>query len=1498
MSITRNPADSGLEQSRPPEHALACVGVNIGALTVKAVALRGDEKIAQVRAHQGRPREVLQEMLAATDFAEAGFFGVSGPLGHLSEVAAIQRALQELDAEFDAVVSLGGESFLVYLVADKRIIHLLAHNKCAAGSGEFLVQQIGRMGLGLETAICRSFAGQVVPLAARCSVHCKSDITHKLNRNEATPEDILRTLHDGMASKVIALLEKAQRELPRVLLIGGVSRNAAMLAALREHQPGTVFVVRPESPWLEAWGSALLTRDEPLYRSPQLSVPAGLARLPPLRLPAGRVQVIAAPPRPPPPDHPLVLGLDAGSTTTKAVLLDPATRGVVAAHYARTRGDPVAAARECVQALARQAGNHRVSLAATTGSARELVGAYLGTEHVFNEISAQAAGASHFDPEVDTIFEIGGQDAKYIRLRHGVPMDYAMNNACSAGTGSFLEESAQGDLGIAVGDIAGLALAAPAPVQFKATCAAFINSDIRLAQQQGHSREDIVAGLVYAIATNYLTKVKGQRPVGKKIFLQGGVALNHALGAAFAQSLDRPVVIPPHPELLGALGVALLALDRSRTKAAVRSKSEELDEGKHGTRKSREPAGWKACTTETAMDAGTELLRFAQPEMKLVSRFTCRACKLYCSIDRFEVAGRRFPFGGRCSLYEHVWKRTARTIAAGDLVAQRAELLFGGAKGVPPDAAADIKEQTKLCSSTTQEVLPGGGWRNGLRKWRPAVATPPSLALPDGDWRIGIPKALTTHSLYPLYATFFSNLGLEPVLSGVDPRGDLKANAGFCFPAQLAHGAVLELAKRGVKQVFLPHVLRMPQEAECRDSYLCPITQAGPYFLAKAFPAIRFLSPMLDFTQGYAASLALIELAVRDLGQPRERAEQAWLAAVRAQTETESALRQLGQTALALAVAEGQPAILLAGHSYNAFSPEASQSVGKKLSSLGIPVIPADCLAPVAPGPTAWHFANQILNAVALARQHPNLFLLCVSNFSCTIDAFTQARLNSQLGTKPWLILEIDAHTADAGVQTRLEAFLDIVRNYQAETTARLQPFVPCRLTAGGRVQRSNGDLVSLTEPRVRLVIPNFSQIHTQALAMVARWSGLHPVEVRPLERRQVDRGLQFTSGRECLPLPICLGQLLEAVDRRQPGEIIGFFMVRGGAPCVVDSYMDYFERFIAEQRLADVFMFDPRKENDYAGFDLPALTRALSAAIPVADILVEMEYVLRVVGTNGEGHELVQSWEQLAAQSGSLDQFQARLSAFIDQLAALPRARDPLACPRIAVTGDFFTRFSPFFMEGIAELYARRGIILKPVDVSDLLLYAAYQGVAGVASDWGMKPGAGAFAKACTRILQPDGKAYLQQWLNYRAEANSDAYYRGLFRRTGLLVGGTNEIPELFARAAAHVSPALVGEVIPTVGKGLEAAGAGYDGLIIIGPFNCLPYRISEAVLKPLSLQQGMPMLTYESDGYAVGPTFVRQVEVHIQQVLDRAAQKGPMAAKGTNGLGDKFRSALAKWA
>ena len=149
--------------------------------------------------------------------------------------------------------------------------------------------------------------------------------------------------------------------------------------------------------------------------------------------------------------------------------------------------------------------------------------------------------------------------------------------------------------------------------------------------------------------------------------------------------------------------------------------------------------------------------------------------------------------------------------------------------------------------------------------------------------RVGIPRALTAHSLCPLYSTFFSQLGLEVVLSGIDSSGWSRANSGFCFPVEIAHGAILDLVKAGTDTIFLPHVNRMPNpRADDVDSHLCPITQASPYFISNAFPGVAFLSPVLNFADGYDTCDGLVELASGQLGFPRTVAQKAYREAVRA----------------------------------------------------------------------------------------------------------------------------------------------------------------------------------------------------------------------------------------------------------------------------------------------------------------------------------------------------------------------------------------------------------------------------------------------------------------------------------------------------------------------------------------------------------------------------------------------------------------------------------------
>jgi activator of 2-hydroxyglutaryl-CoA dehydratase len=418
------------------------IGVNIGSVSVNLVRIDDSGAIATYKkSHLGRPREVLNELLDEHLAGENHFYSVSGSFGDVSEITSIERAVQSYNEQYDIILSLGGESIILYVLDEKgHILNVLSHDKCAAGSGEFFKQQIDRLDLSLPEAIELAHKGNKIEISSRCSVHCKSDITHKLNRGEASIEDLLISVLASMVDKVVGLIIQSQKEINRVLVIGGVLLNEAFMKLLREELNDIEVIVKDESHVFEAYGTALLAKDNPVQQKLHLKSKKSFSIHPPLKEFGEKVTIFESTTQKKDiPDHAdLILGVDVGSTTTKAVLLDPTDTSIIASHYGRTSGNPVKATRKCIKEILSQVGDQRIYLTAVTGSGRKLVGAYLGTSAVYNEISAHSEGAVHFDKEVDTIFEIGGQDSKYMFLQNGVPVDYAMNATCSAGTGSFL----------------------------------------------------------------------------------------------------------------------------------------------------------------------------------------------------------------------------------------------------------------------------------------------------------------------------------------------------------------------------------------------------------------------------------------------------------------------------------------------------------------------------------------------------------------------------------------------------------------------------------------------------------------------------------------------------------------------------------------------------------------------------------------------------------------------------------------------------------------------------------------------------------------------------------------------------------------------------------------------------------------------------------------------------------------------------------------------------
>ena len=239
------------------------------------------------------------------------------------------------------------------------------------------------------------------------------------------------------------------------------------------------------------------------------------------------------------------------------------------------------------------------------------------------------------------------------------------------------------------------------------------------------------------------------------------------------------------------------------------------------------------------------------------------------------------------------------------------------------------------------------------------------------------------------------------------------------------------------------------------------------------------------------------------------------------------------------------------------------------------------------------------------------------------------------------------------------------------------------------------------------------------------------------LERSQLERGLRQTSGRECLPFPICVGQMLEAHERRAPGEIVGFYMAHGGAPCVVTCYADHLQQFIRQHELDDLFIFDPQAANNYYGLNPRKLAQSLAPLVPLADLFVEMEQALQVVGRDGGTSPLRTAWEEYVGAAASAAELERNLAALIDRVTHIPHT-DPASVPKVIVIGDFFTRFNPALMEGVHERYAQHGIILVPVGLNELLLYGAYCGMINTSRDWRARPDSlRAAALACLRVFR-----------------------------------------------------------------------------------------------------------------------------------------------------------------
>ncbi|MBN2103639.1 hypothetical protein JW835_06320 [bacterium] len=901
-------------------------------------------------------------------------------LPYIQEFLATAEGTGRLYPEVNTIFEMGGESakFLGIHHENGQIqIHDYGMNgECAAGTGLFFDQQADRLKYQVEEVgqVIRN-ARRTACIAGRCSVFAKTDMIHAQQRGYQ-PEEILKGLCEAVVRNFKGTVTKGKHIRDKVAFIGGMAANEGVVNAIRPLFGFTddMLVVPEYHFWMSAIGAALLGMRKtsaavamPISFSSRDTVPEfpteGKLSLKKVKLIDDQDASFQFPEQG---VTDAFLGLDIGSVSTNLALITPEGK-LIHGIYRMTEGRPIDVVQSMFREIIQQFGNRlRIRGAGTTGSGRELIGLLIGADVIKDEITAHKTGAIHvgqkyLNRSVDTIFEIGGQDSKFISIKDGVVIDFALNDACAAGTGSFLEEQAH-QIGIQIKDeFASLALQSEHPLKLGERCTVFMEKEMIPYLRRGILKKDIVAGLSLSVVHNYLNRVVKKRPIGQSIFFQGGTAYNHAVAAAFSTVLNKEIIVPPHNGIMGAIGAALLSRLSENKKSKFR--------------------GW---------DLSQMHWKFRE--------FTCKGCSNACTIQEFNINGEKSYWGDKCS--DRYRKRTKSI--------HRAKIydLF------------ELRERMTFPKSKTESEK--------------FIGT------------VGIPRALHLFDRFPFWQAYFETLGFRIVLSASTHqntihRGIESTVAEPCFPVQTAHGHLAQLLDADADFIFMPNVVNESSQGKTIESFICPWTQTAP-LVASHSPLLdtlqdRLFCPNVQFRMTDRIIEKSLYQQIRGLYRVgRQKHRRAFYTARTVQQRFQEVIKNHGQQVVRKIKNEGLQGIVLTGRPYNLYDSGLNLNIPGKLRDIyGMNVIPMDFL------PTDhvdisdvhdhmfWKYGYRILQACRWTRDYPDLQVIYLSNFKCGPDSYIRHYVEEALG-RPFLFLQLDSHSNDAGIMTRIEAFLESKR--------------------------------------------------------------------------------------------------------------------------------------------------------------------------------------------------------------------------------------------------------------------------------------------------------------------------------------------------------------------------------------------------------------------------------------------------------------------------------------
>jgi len=1347
------------------------LGIDVGSVNAKLCLIDEQNRIARLDNERiiTNPKAAVNALLSrlgeAVPLDSIGGAGVSGSgrdsipaefnWAEYSSSLAIASGLLSLFPEVKTIVQIGGQTSTVIVLEDglKKPWQVSSNPLCAAGTGRFLEQQAYRLGISLEdfSRLALKCQGDPPRIAARCSVFAKSDLIH-LQQKGVSVEAMLYALCESIA-RMVASLKKGFFAEP-VYFVGGVAANKAIVRALNEaisaRNGHEARVTVPENyRHIEALGSALLAKERNSTIRP---LPEADARQDYFEMPGlGKVAVpgngaglkITEP-------GSGYLGVDVGSTSTKAVILDETGTEVLAKNYLMTAGRPIEAVKQVFRNLLLDGASHiKIAGVGVTGSGRYLVGSFIGADLIKNEITAQTRAAVEIDPEAD-IIEIGGQDSKLVIKRNGVVVDYQMNKACAAGTGSFIDELAEMlDISVHNGEFASLSFNAPYTIDLGTRCAAFMGQAVASAQQEGVPLEVITASLANSIAKNYLSKVVGHRKLGDKVILTGAVFYNQAVVSAFHQQLEaKKLTVAEHREVSGAIGAAMLAR-----------------EGMNG-----QPSKFKGF--QEAVDGQCQL-----------STFICQGCDNNCTITRMQLANEKATFyGSRCDRYDSAASH-ARQKTAFD---ERERLLF--------------------------------------RDYKEGAGTGPV---------VGIPRALLAYDYAPLLLGFLNTLGARVVLSSKTTKEIMEQAAELsytdsCFPLKLLHGHIAAIKDR-VDYILYPCFLRLDnKEGAENQKYACPLVQASPFIVRHVLDlGDRLLTPIIDFSLGDEETIKNLTSVAAKLGFGRKQGKKAALAGIRTQRQFKTDCLAMGKKLLKQLHESDHLGVVLFSRAYMSQDSGANLGIAEKLAQLGVVPVPLDFLPLEAVNPKAysdrpyWHYESKFIAGGEITVKDRQLYGLALTNFGCGPNSFMLNMLADIMGGKPLGELEIDEHAAEAGIVTRLEAYVDTIKSY-AQSTKHLPE-------TGRYVYRGASAIIN---PQKTLLLPRMCP-HADVIAEAVNASGARAMVLPEPDEHTLLLSNQVTSGTECLPYRVTLGDFIkfchDCGDNLKDYE---GFMAGAYGPCRLGKYVVEQGRILKELGF-DLPMIASVSNNAYRDLNLePGFTRLAWNSIVAVDGLQRLLWRTRPYEKEKGAAEVLfaEFLKHIAARVRRKERFYDVLQ---QATAAFKSLIDPELPPRplIGINGEIYLRSNRFSNRDLVKECEAAGLEVIVSPVGEWLKYTAHRNLEDAVKD---------------RNFRKMLSSYLKKLVQERDEHRVSSHYHEL------LNGREPSTAAILAKSDIYLSPRCGSEAVLSIGSGVEWMESPlFAGVISVMPHGCMPGGIVAAMSEKFSATYQKPWISLTYDGF-----------------------------------------------